>query len=367
MVVLVGCARENGGSGISANPVSSDRLFLDLSLEYIDTYELEVKEYGDTPVGGLSALTFDRVNNIYYAISDDRSNRAPSRFYTLTIDLSSTSIDNVEITNVTTLKQSNGEVYPPNAIDGEGLAISPRGTLFLSSEGDVDRNIAPFIGEYDRSSGKQIAPVPLPQRFLPDENKTKGIRNNLGFEPLAVGGNALAPSDPFRLFTATESSLAQDGEIAIDQEAPIRLLHYVINPIGSPVLISENIYPLTAGTPDLLANGLTELAILPQEGYLLSLERTFSFFGAGAKIYQVVIADATDTSSDLSLAGIDFKPVQKQLLVDLSTLGIELDNLEGMTVGPTLPDGSSSLLLISDDNFSQDQVTQIMLFKLKEN
>jgi len=35
-----------------------------------------------------------------------------------------------------------------------------------------------------------------------------------------------------------------------------------------------------------------------------------------------------------------------------------------MTLGPQLPDGSQSLILLSDDNFSDNQETQILLFRL---
>jgi hypothetical protein len=51
-------------------------------------------------------------------------------------------------------------------------------------------------------------------------------------------------------------------------------------------------------------------------------------------------------------------------VLDLSTLGIYLDNLEGMALGPRLPDGTQSLLLVSDDNFSNSQLTQFLLFRL---
>jgi hypothetical protein len=57
--------------------------------------------------------------------------------------------------------------------------------------------------------------------------------------------------------------------------------------------------------------------------------------------------------------------MRKQLLLDLEDLGIELDNLEGITLGPRLPDGSPSLIAIGDDNFSEDQTSQILLFRLQ--
>ena len=73
-----------------------------------------------------------------------------------------------------------------------------------------------------------------------------------------------------------------------------------------------------------------------------------------------------DTSTIVSLQGdiSSITPVKKKLLLDLSTLGIYLDNLEGITLGPRLPDGTQSLLLVSDDNFSDAQVTQFLLFRI---
>lgn len=83
----------------------------------------------------------------------------------------------------------------------------------------------------------------------------------------------------------------------------------------------------------------------------------------------MTIGNATDTARIESLAGNPetVVPMQKTLLLDLRQLGIGLDNLEGMTLGPRLADGSQSLLLISDDNFSTDQVNQLLLFRLSNS
>jgi hypothetical protein len=115
-------------------------------------------------------------------------------------------------------------------------------------------------------------------------------------------------------------------------------------------------------------NGLVEILALPKEGYFLSLERTQGIAGFGVKLFQVVNANATDTSRIESLAGNieNLQPLAKKLLQDLGELGIELDNQEGMTLGPRLRDGSQSLLLVSDDNFQKSQVNQFLLFRLIE-
>ena len=54
----------------------------------------------------------------------------------------------------------------------------------------------------------------------------------------------------------------------------------------------------------------------------------------------------------------------KELVLDLDRLGIPLDNVEGMTFGPRLPDGRRSIVLVSDDNFAAAQCTQFLLFAM---
>jgi len=67
-----------------------------------------------------------------------------------------------------------------------------------------------------------------------------------------------------------------------------------------------------------------------------------------------------------SLAAVlgSVRRVEKTPLLDLDTLGIPLDNVEGMTLGSDLPDGRRSLLLVSDNNFAPTQFTQFLLFAL---
>jgi hypothetical protein len=51
--------------------------------------------------------------------------------------------------------------------------------------------------------------------------------------------------------------------------------------------------------------------------------------------------------------------------LDLNRVGPgRIDNLEGMSWGPALANGHRSLVLISDDNFSPDEVTQLLVFDL---
>ena len=55
----------------------------------------------------------------------------------------------------------------------------------------------------------------------------------------------------------------------------------------------------------------------------------------------------------------------KSLAVDMTrTPGLPLDNIEGITLGPKLPDGHQSVVCVSDDNFAPNQVTQFLLFAM---
>lgn len=353
------------------------RLFLPLSLEFLGEYQLPKMNFQDTPVGGLSGLTYDREKNRFYAISDDRSQLAPARFYTLNLIFNTTDKDkvswqNIEVESVTFLKNEQGQTYTPGTIDTEGIAVSPRGTVYISSEGVIKEKIAPFIEEFNLKTGQLQASLQIPQRYLPQtsnqpEESPRGIQDNLGFESLTLGPNSLMKSDPFRLFTAIESSLLQDNPPQSSAEKDqIRMMHYLINPIGSPILVAEHLYILDSPSEGVISSGLSELTTLEKEGYFLSLERTFGLSGFGAKIFQVVNANATDTSTIVSLENnsSSLEPLRKKLLLDLSELNIDLDNLEGMTLGPHLPDGSQTLVLVSDNNFRDEQITQFLLFRL---
>ncbi len=353
---------------------AQERMFRNFSLEFIDQYEIPKATYQNTLVGGLSAIAYNREQDIFYVLSDDQSKYSPARFYTFKLKIKQTDnaqikLESFEPQDVTILLDENGKQYQPGSIDPEGLAISPRNTLFISSEGNPIQEVEPFIAEFELATGKKVLDVPLPKRYLSGvESPSQGIQQNLGFESLTINRTGL-PEDPFRLFTATESALIQDESLAAEEQARIRFLHYVINPVGNPVLVAEHLYLLESAPVEVISNGLTELLALPTEGYFLSLERTFGFEGAGAKLFQLVIANATDTTNIASLRGniTQVQPLRKKLLFNLANLGIYLDNLEGMTTGPRLPDGSKSLLLISDDNFNDEQINQLLLFRLVEN
>jgi hypothetical protein len=339
---------------------ASSRIFNKLSIDYIGEYQVpsgfKVK---DTPVGGLSGLTYDRQQDLYYAISDDRSDKAPARFYKLKLDLDTKNpqqvkFKQVNITDVTLLKNAEGKTYPKADIDTEAIAVTPQSSVFISSEGDRLKKVLPFISEFDLKTGQVKQSLHIPERYLPDTEGKQGFQNNLAFESITLSptGTLPASGEPLRLFAATESALMQDKEVAkVAKDGKIpgaknRWLHYP--PLGS------------------IEHGLSEIQAIDTSGHFLTLERSFGLTGFRVKLFQAAMGGATDTSKVESFRGnTTIQPIQKQLAFDLKQLDIYIDNLEGMALGKRLPDGSQTLLLVSDNNFSKRQITQFLLFKIK--
>ncbi|WP_193196551.1 esterase-like activity of phytase family protein [Nostoc sp. MG11] len=320
-----------------------------------------------TEVGGLSGITYDTKNELYYAISDDRGQKANVRLYTLKIDLSKGSLKNggVVPVGVTTLLNENNQTFSPGKTDTEGIALTNKATVFISSEGDAGKLINPFIKEFLLSSGKEIITLPIPKKFLPDQISQQGIRNNLAFESLTI------TPDKKHLFTATENALIQDGLAAKPKiGTSCRILQYNLL-TNQPE--KEFLYQTEPVTPFLnitgkFASGLPDLLALDNQGHFLSLERSFTGLGFAIFLFQVSLEGADDIHNIDSLLAVEsknIKPVQKKLLLDLRTLDVLLDNIEGLTLGSKLPDGQQALILVSDNNFNPLQRTQILAFKLK--
>jgi uncharacterized repeat protein (TIGR01451 family) len=354
---------------------------------FIPTGPAESVNGAHTAVGGLSGVTYDSINNRYFAISDDRSQFAPARFYTFTTDPNTISTTGVTFTNVTPLKDTSGNFFAALSLDPEGIALTQNGTVFISSEGEVNpsagRVTNPFIKEFDLATGQELRSLSVPKKFLPivqdtngnsvvdaGDTQTAGVRNNLAFESLT-----LSP-DQKTLYTATENSLFQDGGVAnpttgtrsrilqynLASGQPEKEYLYITDPVAVP--------PNPAG--QFSTNGLVDLLAIDDRGTLLALERSFSTGAPGTgntiKIYEISLQGATDIGPIDSLSSLTpeqlsaIAPAQKRLLLNLDDLALPtgLDNVEGLAFGPKLADGRQSIVLVSDNNFSSTQFTQIL-------
>ncbi|WP_242065004.1 phytase [Nostoc sp. FACHB-133] len=338
------------------------------------------------PVGGLSGVTYDAANNRYYGISDDRSQVAYARFYTFT-----TADSGVTFTNVTPLKDTNGNFFAINSLDPEGIALTNNGTVFISSEGEVNPTVGrvtnPFIKEFSLTTGQEVGSLFVPSKFLPvveDTNKngivdagdtqTSGVYNNLAFESLTI------TPDQKTLFTATENALSQDGlKASLTSGSPSRILQYNLftgQPEKEYLYITDAIPEAPNPSTGSADNGLADLLAIDNRGTFLALERSFAQgVGNTIKIYEVSLQGATDISFYDSLNNLSaeqlaaIKPAQKRLLLNLTDLNlptdanhpiIGVDNIEGLAFGSKLADGRQSIVLVSDNNFGSTQYTQIL-------
>lgn len=319
--------------------------------------------FQNTTVGGLSGITYDPSKKVYYAVSDDRSEKSPARFYTLKIDLSE-SFKNGDVTpiGVTTLLNKQGKPFARGSIDAEAIAWTKRGSVFIASEGDASLEIPLAIQEFAVESGQELRILPIPNKFLPGQSR--GTRNNLAFESLTV-----TPNQRY-LFTATENALIQDGPAAASNiSTPCRILQYnlLTNQPEKEFLYQTEPVKSFGDFTHRFTTGLSDLLAIDNQGHFLSLERSFTGLGFRIAIFEVSLADADDIANidTLNLSNLSIiKAVHKKLVLELKTLEMQPDNIEGLTFGSVLPDGQQSLILIADNNFLRLQRTQILAFRL---
>jgi 3-phytase len=336
----------------------------------------------DVPLGGLSGVTYDAAKNQYYAISDDRTPDA--RFYTFTLNPVTS---DVTFTNVVQLKDASGKPFALNSLDPEGIALTQNGTVWISSEGEanpaVGRVSNPFIKEFSLTTGTEIRSLAVPTKFLPKvtdtngngivdaaDTQTAGIRNNAAFESLTI------TPDKKTLYTATENSLFQDGTVATATTGTnSRIVQYNLvtgQPEKEYIYQTDRVALAPIPTTAFATNGLVDLLAIDDRGTALALERSFSTGVPGTgntiKIYEISLQGASDISAIDSLATLTpaqlaaLQPVQKRLVLNLDDLKLStgLDNVEGITFGPKLADGRQSIVLVSDNNFSATQFTQVL-------
>ena len=328
--------------------------------------------FEETEVGGLSALVLDPERGDYIALSDDRSD---ARFYTITIDLEDGVLadGDVAFEAVTRLIDRDGAGFADGAIDPEGLVLLEDGTLLVASEGDANATppIDPFIRPFSVDGQPIGSSLDVPERYLPTEDGSSGIRNNLAFESLTIS------PDQRILTTALENALFQDGPAAdIEQPSLARVLRYDLH---TGEVIDEVVYEVDA-VPDIpepedafRTNGLVELLAIDDNGTYLALERAFSVgVGNTVRLYEVLSQGALDVSSlnDLfdeenDVPFVIDPPMQKRLLIDFADLPLStVDNLEALAFGPKLEDGRQTLIIASDNNFNETQVTQFIALAL---
>lgn len=326
--------------------------------------------FDGTTVGGLSGLDFDPASGLWVALSDDRSELQPARFYTLKLDVAPRRALQPELLSVVTLRQASGNPYPARGtggevVDPEAVRLLPGGrSLLWSSEGDRRANQAPGLREA-RLDGSHVRTFTLPSMFALSASGT-GPRDNLGFE-----GLALTP-DGASAWLAMEGPLIQDGTPPAvgDAGGPCRFtcIELATGRATRQIAYACDPIPRAPTAPRGFAdNGVSEVLMLDAHRMLV-LERAFMVgIGMSLRLYEIDTRAASDTLTQDTLRAGDYQPAAKQLIADFGTLGLSrLDNVESLAWGPRLANGRRTLVVVSDDNFSPTQVTQFAAFEFLE-
>ncbi|MEO1609124.1 MAG: esterase-like activity of phytase family protein [Pseudomonadota bacterium] len=330
-----------------------------LELELLGEFRIPTNlKFEGTPIGGLSAIEYDAQRNVYYALSDDRAEFGPARFYTFRIDVDEQGINSVDIVSSTEILRSDGTPFAPRSIDPESLRLLSD-TLYWTSESDL--NGRPSISAMDLKTAVQKRSFPIPEYYLPAASS--GIRNNRSFESLTLIGNG-------KLIVGNEEAMQQDGPNATaDQGSPSRVITIDLKSgaaTAEHVYVTEKIAARPIPGDRFATNGLVELLAMPDGKSMIALERSYSV-GQGnvIRIFETQFTGATNVLGRTKL-GADYTPMPKELIYTLSVgeTFSRVDNIEGITFGPEV-NGADTLILVSDNNFNLQQVTQFLVFTVK--
>ncbi|XLS30388.1 esterase-like activity of phytase family protein [Flavobacteriaceae bacterium M23B6Z8] len=340
------------------------------ALRFIGEQVIAPSEIEGTAFGGLSSI--DYANGKWYAISDDSN--TPIRFYTIDLEYDAEVFEEASVEGVTFIKNEDGTQFESGKVDPEALRLDPAtGTFIWASEGQINEGISPSIREID-ISGTQIRELPLPSLFSAiSSSENSGPRQNGTLEGLSLS------KDNKGYWVAMELPLKQDGEAPAlsDTNAPVRitLLDRFSGKVKKQFVYQlENIVRDSNPPGGFSINGLVEILALNDRSFLV-LERSFatgySDGGNNVKIYKIDASEATDVKDSEQLSQGSYTPVTKTLLFDFESIRSQLtdgivDNIEGISFGPDLPNGNKSLVVVADNNFNAfgAQLNQFIVFEV---
>ena len=301
--------------------------------------------FANTIVGGLSSITYDEKRGVYYTVADDP---ASVRYYTVALDIRDGRLTNGDVrfekrhdaarSRRSALRADEHRSRRPGADQGSPADLHLRG---------------------DREHRRRPVRPPLrPRRPLPGR-----LPGPAGVPPDRDPGRPAEPRVRERRRDAERPPpLHRDGERARPGRACGDGRHR--QPGADPAL-------RPAQRP---ARPPVDLPDRPGRGAAESHDRVLGQRRRGTAPAQLTVPDrdgalvlgrrARHGEHDQAVprrarpAGQDVQVADP----DLDTLGIPLDNVEGLTFGPRLRDGRQSLVLVSDNNFAATQFTQFLLF-----
>ena len=310
----------------------------------------------------------DPLTGDWYLLSDDRSERKPSRFYVAALPVTGTTVGPLQLKQEVLLRSPGGSPYhgrhqgghPP---DPEALRLDPcSADLVWASEGDRRTAVVPAVYRMSRDGR-----LPSVQLFSAASSDARGgPRDNRSLEGLSYAPGAGS------LWLSMESPLYEDGPVpTLQSGAPVRFMQldrggrvlreyvYEVDPIPRAAVGGQ--WRADNGVSDILNVDADSLWVVERAGR----EVADGVFRFSVRLYEARLNNATDVHGWPSLKGSTYQPLQKRLVLDLD-LAVPggVDNIEAAAWGPRLPNGNPTLVLASDDNFSAQQVTQFLAFEV---
>lgn len=334
--------------------------------------------YNKTKVGGISGITYNPKSNKWYLLSDDRSENSPSRFYEANLNYNHRQFNNINIKNVSTLKQPNGNNYisknqfnndSKNIVaDPESIRFDPwTNNILYTSEGDRNLGLNPFI-RFSDSNGNFISDLPINETLKMDTQSKKGFRNNL-----AIEGSTFSV-DGTSIWTSMEAPVIQDGPVPTAKSGALsRITQY--DRQGN--ILAEYAYPIDSvphvgDNAKTAENGVSEMLAINEHEFLTleraSVQSSDGSFKNYVRIYKIDVNHASDIKDTSTLQNTQVTPVNKKLVANLNAEELDkVDNIEGITFGKKLANGNDSLVVVSDNNFNKSQISQFIVFEVVNN
>ena len=319
----------------------------------------------DVPSGQYSGITYLGGNR--YAVVHDKLNGGGIVFF----DIAITNNGMVASAKATIPAFTTGSKV--SGRDNEGIAFVPAvssfsdaarvadsgtisGTLFVSAESNQS------IVEYTLEGKETGRSLKIPSAFAKDK-----ITANNGFE-------ALTYNDVTKTFwTTTETPLKADGK----DSRLLRLQSFGSNlKAGTQFLYKMDAPVKTAsegaaakayvhGVPALVALDDGSLIVLEREVYVPNGGLFAKALGSFTRTLLYVVSP--NGSSAASSKSSSAELLEKRLLVSFSTSALNLANYEGMCLGPELPGGWHTLILIADSQGGSSGLTaeyiKILVFR----
>lgn len=296
-------------------------------------------------VGGISALSYDPARRTYAAIADHSGDRtARIWFFRNAAD--------PRVTGTLVLRHPDGRPFVGADMDAEGLVVLPDGGYLVSSE------ISPSIRVFD-GSGRQTDDLPVPSRVHQPPVGQATVNASLE-------GLTMSP-DGRTVYAAMEGTLTGDVTESGD-DSYRRIVSYSRS--GSRYSLNREIgYHADPG------NRISEVAAYGSHGLLVMETAYDPDVGNTVALYAIDTRQSPDVRSTDNLGDRADLIAPKTLVADVTTCRTPhasaknqqanplMANYEGMVIRP-LRRCRAEVVLISDDNFSEEQTTRVLRLRV---